>query len=302
MTESTDVALDVVYGKLTKRVSLPQHSTVADVRNLMQLFDLQDVQDVTLISKGKKLADDALLDSVTKIMVLKTPKAEQERLVSNEMKMKDKLAAREKYAASAYVPIKRISTLEDAEEQYVFHGIDILPQFLHRRNDATALLQRIRNDEGIKHVMKLHKFTVGRLIELSPAEESILGYNRNKGELIALRLRTSDLEGFRPYDMVLKVCLHELTHNVHSDHNNDFHTLCSQLNKEYHAFWEQRRGGEHRLNDAIARTAHYDEAEEDLTDTHGYQGGTFILGPREQPKTHEELREARTRALQKDKK
>lgn len=69
-------------------------------------------------------------------------------------------------------------------------------------------------DKGIVGIMKLHQWRVGSLIELSPAEKSILGYNRNKGQLIALRLRTDDLEGFRHYDAVRKVLLHELAHNV----------------------------------------------------------------------------------------
>jgi hypothetical protein len=62
--------------------------------------------------------------------------------------------------------------------------------------------------------MKTRKWSVGELIELTPFEASILGYNRNAGQLIALRLRTDDLSGFRHYDSVRKVLLHELTHNV----------------------------------------------------------------------------------------
>lgn len=62
--------------------------------------------------------------------------------------------------------------------------------------------------------MKARKWSVGELIELTPFEASILGYNRNAGQLIALRLRTDDLSGFRHYDSIRKVLLHELTHNV----------------------------------------------------------------------------------------
>lgn len=99
------------------------------------------------------------------------------------------------------------------DEKYTFGSIQVLPQF-DQQDKARAVLERLKQDKGIIGIMKLHKWQVGSLIELSPAEKTILGYNRNKGELIALRLRTDDLEGFRHYDAVRKVLLHELVHNV----------------------------------------------------------------------------------------
>lgn len=42
----------------------------------------------------------------------------------------------------------------------------------------------------------------------------ILGYNRNKGQEISLRLRTDDYAGFRKYLAIRKTLVHELTHNV----------------------------------------------------------------------------------------
>lgn len=99
------------------------------------------------------------------------------------------------------------------DDKYTFGSIQVLPQF-DQQDKARAVLERLKQDKGIIGIMKLHKWQVGSLIELSPAEKTILGYNRNKGELIALRLRTDDLEGFRHYDAVRKVLLHELVHNV----------------------------------------------------------------------------------------
>ncbi|OBZ83710.1 hypothetical protein A0J61_08243 [Choanephora cucurbitarum] len=80
--------------------------------------------------------------------------------------------------------------------------------------------------------MANRRWSVGELIELTPFEASILDYNRNAGQLIALRLRTDDLSGFRHYDSIRKVLLHELTHNVldwtaHGGHRlgqGDFYT------------------------------------------------------------------------------
>lgn len=99
------------------------------------------------------------------------------------------------------------------DDKYTFGPIQVLPEF-QEQDKARAVLERLKNDRGIIGIMKLHKWQVGALIELSPAQKTILGYNRNKGELIALRLRTDDLEGFRHYDAVRKVLLHELAHNV----------------------------------------------------------------------------------------
>ena len=38
----------------------------------------------------------------------------------------------------------------------------------------------------------------------------ILGFNKNMGEEISLRLRTDDLKGFRKYESIKKTLLHEL--------------------------------------------------------------------------------------------
>lgn len=112
------------------------------------------------------------------------------------------------------------------DDKYTFGPIQVLPEF-HEQDKARAVLERLKNDKGIIGIMNLHKWQVGALIELSPAQKTILGYNRNKGELIALRLRTDDLEGFRHYDAVRKVLLHELAHNVSFD--LVLFTFCSHL-------------------------------------------------------------------------
>ena len=60
-----------------------------------------------------------------------------------------------------------------------------------------------------------------------------MGLNKNAGQEILLRLRTDDGSGLRPYHSVIPVLLHELTHNVWSEHDNRFKALCSQLEREY---------------------------------------------------------------------
>lgn len=60
----------------------------------------------------------------------------------------------------------------------------------------------------------------------------ILGLNENKGQKIFLRLRTDDLKGFRKLLTIKKILYHELAHNEHSDHNDQFYLLMRQIERE----------------------------------------------------------------------
>jgi hypothetical protein len=59
-------------------------------------------------------------------------------------------------------------------------------------------------------IMKKYNWHVGVLKEMPPeglvgiSERCILGYNLNRGEVIALRLRTDDLKGFRNYYRIIE--------------------------------------------------------------------------------------------------
>lgn len=94
----------------------------------------------------------------------------------------------------------------------------------HLPNPSSALniLTRLSNDPAIRHVMQLHKLSVGVLTELAPHEHpELLGLNVNAGQEIKLRIRTDAYDGFRLYKDIRKVLTHELTHNVWGDHDND---------------------------------------------------------------------------------
>ncbi|ERM96740.1 hypothetical protein AMTR_s00202p00037600 [Amborella trichopoda] len=105
----------------------------------------------------------------------------------------------------------------------------------------TEVLQRMHmlaSDPGIVAIMNKHKWRVGIMTELAPvgyvgvSPECILGFNKNHGEEISLRLRTDDLKGFRKYESIKKTLLHELAHMVHSKHDTNFYALDKQLNQE----------------------------------------------------------------------
>jgi hypothetical protein len=107
-----------------------------------------------------------------------------------------------------------------------------LPEFADSEK-ARELLQKIRDDIGIRTIMKQREWRVTTLKELHPKERTILGYNQNRGEVIALRLRTPLLDGFNSYNEIIKVMLHELAHMVFSEHDENFHRLDRELNEEY---------------------------------------------------------------------
>ena len=66
------------------------------------------------------------------------------------------------------------------------------------------MLERLVHDRGIIAIMKKYKWSVGALVEMDPLEHTYvdhktLGLNRNKGEVIELRIRTDEYAGFRQY-------------------------------------------------------------------------------------------------------
>ncbi|KKK13300.1 zinc metalloprotein, partial [Aspergillus ochraceoroseus] len=85
--------------------------------------------------------------------------------------------------------------------------------------------------------MHKHRFSVPLLTEMNPAEHTTtesrtLGLNRNKGEVIELRLRTDAYDGYRDYRTIRKTLCHELAHCVHSEHDRDFWDLTAQIERE----------------------------------------------------------------------
>ncbi|ANB11676.1 hypothetical protein AWJ20_4497 [Sugiyamaella lignohabitans] len=119
---------------------------------------------------------------------------------------------------------------------YTFHKIEPLAGLPHPEK-ARAYLERLRDDRGIRAIMEKYKWSVGVLSELDPASSTshqsrLLGLNTGMGQMIQLRIRTDDYQGFCNYKEVRKVLCHELTHNVHSEHDRKFWDLCKILERE----------------------------------------------------------------------
>ncbi|KAF9281107.1 hypothetical protein BGZ88_011816 [Linnemannia elongata] len=203
-----------------------------------------------------------------KIFVLGTTEKDIAKVHSIDEHINTRKSYRPAPVAKRSQPVRNMD-----DDKYTFGPIQVLPEF-QEQDKARAVLERLKNDRGIIGIMKLHKWQVGALIELSPAQKTILGYNRNNGELIALRLRTDDLEGFRHYDAVRKVW---------SEHDDNFHALNRQLNKEVQQLdWTAQNGsrvaGGDFFDPANGLQGYHDDLEDHGVDGQSWKGGSYVLG------------------------
>ena len=118
--------------------------------------------------------------------------------------------------------------------------------------------------------MTSHQYSVGLLSEMPPEGKvgispvCILGFNRNRGMEISLRLRTDDLKGFRKYGKIRETLIHELAHMEWDDHDNNFKAYNSQLLKECAKLDWASSGAGHVLH---ASGAFDEESEVDAAET-----------------------------------
>ncbi|RUP51132.1 WLM domain-containing protein [Jimgerdemannia flammicorona] len=175
-----------------------------------------------------------------------------------------------------------------ADDKYTFHRIEVIAEFPFPEK-ARELLERLRDDKGIRAILSHYKWSVGVLTELTPFDRSILGFNRNAGQLISLRLRTNALDGFRHYDSIRKVLLHELAHNedagsqfvdnpvvVWTEHVPEFHALDRQLNKDVVEMDWTAHGGRSLSAGDFYNPPDADEVDRGSSVT--YEAGTYLLG------------------------
>lgn len=169
------------------------------------------------------------------------------------------------------------------EAQYTFHAIKPLP-YLPNPSRSQRFLERLASDPGIKASMLKHHFSVGLLTEMDPAmhtthESRTLGLNRNRGEVIELRLRTDAYDGYRDYRTIRKTLCHELSHNVWGDHDRNFWDLTKEIEREVERN-DWSRGGS-TVGGHGAEFYNPDDSgidDEDLMDEGGWTGGEFVLG------------------------
>ena len=217
-----------------------------------------------------------------KIVLMGATTTEVEELESDISERKARIERR-KAALQAGRRVKanksRDSKKIQDEARYTFHTIRPLP-YLPNPEKSQRFLERLRDDAGIKSSMRKHGFSVGLLTEMNPAEHTThesrtLGLNRNRGEVIELRLRTDAYDGYRDYKVIRKTLCHELAHNVWGEHDQHFWKLCREIEAEVDKN-DWRRGGH-----SVGSQEFYnpdDEGEDEEADGGGWTGGEYTLG------------------------
>lgn len=293
-------------------VSLPPNATLTDLTTyLAQTLHIPPTHQKLLIAPKPGLlkppfAENTPLESITaldspkfKITVLGTPTAAIDALNADGENTKRKTEAREASRAEASRKLAQsrssgsgsgkggIHTLSDNKDSYTFHKLEPLP-YLPYPSRSLDFLKSLRDDPGIRTAMAKHKFSVPVLTEMNPVEHTTqegrtLGLNRNRGEVIELRLRTDAYDGYRDYRTIRKTLCHELAHCVHGDHDRAFWDLTSMIEKEVErADWTRggrSLGGEFYTPGEFYNPGDWEASSRDeFVDHGGWSGGSFVLG------------------------
>ena len=230
----------VKYGKEELRTTVTIEDTLHSLKEQLQV--LTSCDEIKLIHAGKVLKDDTMLltslsrelDDLKLTMI--GSKAAASQIIGghdiDRVRVIDDLSTNFEYKRKIKPPLKK-----QVDRTYSFQSIETLPG-LPNESKAREILQHLADDEGVLAVMKKHKWSVGALCEMYPegyvgvSDVCIMGLNENHGQRILLRLRTDDMKGFRKLLSIKKVLYHELAHNVHSEHNNQFYMLMRQIERE----------------------------------------------------------------------
>eukprot|EP00038_Savillea_parva_P009145 m.181536 g.181536 ORF g.181536 m.181536 type:complete len:625 (+) comp15299_c0_seq1:153-2027(+) len=266
------LSLRVVYGDQRSELTHlnPDTTTVMQLRHaLADAFDVPVDGQTRLIFRGKNLvaADpDTTLASLGlnagfkgRLTLVGVPPSEVQQFHEEEDAIRRREAARSaaatvgQHRTGAGAGPRVVTAADAAAGQFLkLVPLDNVPPGAPSPSEALALLDKLRSDPGIVALMRKYKWTVGTLSEFAPSLQTgivgvssgcLLGYNKNRGEEISLRLRTDDFRGFRYYGVILKTLIHELTHMVHSDHDRHFWEFNSVLTKEYASLdWQKSTG------------------------------------------------------------
>jgi len=120
---------------------------------------------------------------------------------------------------------------------YGFGSVEVRKD-LNKSEEAKKLVYTIVNDPALLKVMEKHRWHVNLVGEITPWEEpDKLGWNRNHGHKIALRLRAGR-NHFLSREEIMETMFHEMAHNDIGPHNEEFRALNDQIREEYFDFVE----------------------------------------------------------------
>jgi hypothetical protein len=91
--------------------------------------------------------------------------------------------------------------------------------------------------------MRKRQWAVPLLREFLPRGQGLLGLNVDGGREIKLRLRKTKDGDFFDYNHSLGTMLHELCHNRHGPHNQQFYALLDELWEECEGLMASGAGG-----------------------------------------------------------
>ncbi|KAI4716477.1 WLM-domain-containing protein [Aureobasidium sp. EXF-10727] len=292
--EQDSLALNVQYHGQPITLTLSTDATIEDLSTLVaEDLHIPPSNQKFLISPKPGLLRPPFKDPTLRLASL-SPKAKITLLGSTTQELADidsaitslkqkQQARRAALTAGRKVQPTRHRDWKTATEEatYTFATLRPLPH-LHHPEKSLRFLERLRDDPGIKAAMRKHKFSVGLLTEMDPAEHTThesrtLGLNRNRGEVIELRLRTDAYDGYRDYKVIRKTLCHELAHNVVGPHNAEFHALWNQIEKEVERN-DWSRGGHSLGQEEFYNPGDDYVDDDDHCDAGGWEGGSYVLG------------------------
>jgi hypothetical protein len=198
--DGPSITVQISFKGKTSPVTLPASASVLDLKQSLESTLQIPPTHQKLVSKGRQLADSEPISPLNtqKIMLLAT----QPSAIASLNAQKPQSRRRSPYAVKLPQPRSTASS-STPDSNYTFHRLVPLPH-LPQADRAREMLDRLVHDRGIIAIMKKYKWSVGALVEMDPAEHTYvdhktLGLNRNRGEVIELRIRTDDYGGFRQY-------------------------------------------------------------------------------------------------------
>ncbi|KAG9099265.1 hypothetical protein FS749_001682 [Ceratobasidium sp. UAMH 11750] len=252
---TSDYLLHVNHGTTGFDVALSPTSSIDDLKQRLYELTSVPVDKQKLLWKGMKrgavVLEELGLKNGSKITLVGTPESAIQSMHRAEAEASRRTEIMRNREARDPTKVRDTSVPSTKDAQFRFHRIEPLSH-LPNPIQARSTLSKLANDPAILHVMRLHRFSVGLLTELAPHEHpNLLGLNVNGGQSVLLRIRTDAYDGFRTYGEIRRVLCHELAHNVHNGHGDDFKTLNSQLNREVAEFEQSVQAGSNTLSGSV---------------------------------------------------
>jgi hypothetical protein len=248
-------------GKTISLDGITTSTTGSDLfHRTLEAFELSDKTQLKLLYKGKRLENDKT-QPIFKAPPTKKPKI---MVMATSAVVAKEIASKRSDPTIRGFDQEQLNNRQQKEPQHWGEGMVqsrdfkfcrfqacTWQSFGHRPIEKTPhafaamqLLEKLSTDPGIVAIMEERELVVGTLGEMDPIDDRlmqkkqehggcVLGYNTNAGARIDVKLRTDDLQDFRPYPELVSTLIHELSHNWVGEHNLLFWTNHAQMRAEY---------------------------------------------------------------------